>query len=312
MAFFELITPDFSGVEYLRDYHTFGRRDGTVDTLLSYAYVSKLHAVVEWREPNWLIKDVSKNGLKVNNKIIPAQKPVVLNVGDKIDVAGMGEVMLTLRDLSEPIPLLINQSSPSNTIKIAESVLLPNEDSPELALYLCPDREQWFSESVDIGEEAGPYEHGDLITIDGADWKFLLIAEDDATTVVSSNQASINDVMFRFDLSQDEESANLTLIDNGVELELGERSHHYLLVHLLRYRLQSGDDAAGWLDNQVLMKELGLEETHLNIQIFRARKQVAAALPNITGHSTLIERRRGALRLGIKNFEIYKEGVKES
>lgn len=311
MAFFDIITPDYSGLEYLRDYHTLGRRDGTVDTLLKYSYVSKLHAVIEWREPNWLIKDVSKNGLKLNNKIIPAQKPTILSVGDTIDMAGMGDVILTVKDLSAPVPLLINQASPIETIKIGESVLLPSDSAPELALHLCPDREQWFSDSVETGEETGPHEHGDLIRINNVDWKFLLIAEDDVTTVVSSNQITLDDVIFRFDLSQDEESANLTLVDNGVELELGERSHHYLLVHLLRHRLQSGDDI-GWLDTQLLMKELGLEETHLNIQIFRARKQVASALPTVTGHSKLIERRRGALRLGIKNFEIYKEGIKEA
>lgn len=311
MAFFDLKTPDYTGLEYLRDYHTLGRRDGTVDTLLKYTYVSKLHAVIEWREPNWLIKDVSKNGLKLNNKIIPAQKPVILNVGDTIDMAGMGEVILTIKDLSAPVPLLINQDSPAETVKIAQSILLPNDSAPELALFLCPDREQWFADNVETGEETGPYEHGDQVRISDTAWKFLLVAEDDATTVVSSEQTSLDDIVFRFDLSQDEENAHLTLIDNGMELELGERSHHYLLVHLLRHSVQSDGDAA-WLDTQLLMKELGLEETHLNIQIFRARKQVAAALPNVAGHSTLIQRRRGALHLGIKNFEIYKEGVKEA
>jgi len=83
------------------------------------------------------------------------------------------------------------------------------------------------------------------------------------------------------------------------------------MVHLLRYRTSQADESA-WLNNQVLLKELGLEETHMNIQIFRARKQVATALPTLTGHSKLIERRRGSLKVSIKNFEIYKEGVKEA
>lgn len=309
MAFFDLQTPDYSGIEYLRDYHTFGRRDDMVDTSLGYPYISKLHAVIEWCEPNWLIKDVSTNGLKLNNKIIAAQQAVILNVGDVIDMAAMGEVTLVIKDLSAPVPLLINQQSPCETIQIAESILLPNENKPELALNLCPDRKQWFSDSVASGEETGPYENGDLISIANVDWKFLLIAEDDVTTVVSANQTTINDVVFRFDLSQDEESARLTLIHNGIKIDLGERSHHYLLVHLLRHKLQSD---TGWLDNQLLMKELGLEETHLNIQIFRARKQVASSLDEVAEHKKLIERRRGALRAGFDNFEIYKEGIKEA
>lgn len=311
MATFELKTPNYSGLEYLRDYHTFGRRSDSVDTMLDYSYISKLHAIIEWREPNWLLKDVSTNGLKLNGKIIPAQKPVSLKLNDTIDLAGAGEILLKVKDLSAPISLLINQRNKSDFIEISESVLLPNEDTPDVALYLCPDREQWFSDSVDQGHEEGPYEHGDLIQINDQQWQFFLIAEDEATTQISTNQSSLDDVLFRFDLSQDEESANLTLISNsGIELELGERSHHYLLVHLLRYR-QQNDDNIAWLDNHLLMKELGLEETHLNIQIFRARKQVASALPDMSGHSKFIQRRRGALRLGINNYEIYKEGVRE-
>lgn len=311
MATFELKTPNYLGLEYLRDYHTFGRRSDSVDTVLDYSYISKLHAIIEWRDPNWLLKDVSTNGLKLNGKVIPAQKPVVLKLDDTIDFAGASEILLKIKDLSAPMPLLINQRNKSDFIEISESVLLPNEDTPEVALHLCPDREQWFSDSVDQGHEEGPYEHGDLIQINDNQWQFFLIAEDEATTQISTNQTNLDNILFRFDLSQDEESANLTLISSsGIELDLGERSHHYLLVHLLRHR-QQNDDIIAWLDNHLLMKELGLEETHLNIQIFRARKQVASALPDVSGHSKFIQRRRGALRLGIKNFEIYKEGVRE-
>jgi hypothetical protein len=311
VASFDFKSPNHNGLEYLRDYHTFGRRKGSVDTELEYSYISKFHAVIEWREPNWLLKDVSKNGLKLNNKIIPAQKPVILKLADTIDFAGMGEVMLTINSLDAPVPMLVNTVSPNETIEISESILLPDEEQPELALYLCPDRQQWFSERVEQGIETGPYEHGDIITLSSSDWRFLLIADDQVTTEFNSKQNSLDHVLFRFDLSQDEENTNLTLIENGLEIDLGERSHHYLLLHLLRHRTEQGDDL-GWLDSQLLMKQLGLEETHMNIQIFRSRKQVAAALPSSTGHSRLIERRRGALRANINNVVIYKEGIKES
>lgn len=311
MATFELITPNYSGLEYFRDYHTFGRRKDTVDTVLDYSYISKLHAIVEWREPNWFLKDVSKNGLKVNGKIIPAQKPIILNVNDKIDIAGTGEALMTIKDLSAPVPLLVNINNKAEAIDLTESVLLPSEEQPEVALHLCPDREQWFSYSVAQGIEEGPYDHGDLVQINEQKWQFFLVAEDMATVEISSSRKTLDDVTFRFDLSQDEESANLTLILNSsAEIELGERSHNYLLVHLLRYR-QTDRSTVAWYDNQLLMTELGLEESHLNIQIFRARKQVASALPSVSGHSKLIERRRGAIRLGINKFEIYKEGVRE-
>ncbi len=308
MASFNYKSPDSNGVFYLRDYHTFGRRGESVDTTLKYPYISKLHAVIEWREPNWLLKDVSKNGLKLNNKIIPAQKPITLNAGDVIDFAGMNEVTLTINDLSPPKPMLINNNQPEHTIELPDTCLLPTENNPELALYLCPDRKQWYAESVAEGVETGPYKHDDLINFDGDQWKFLLVADEDITTEFVKEQLTLDDIVFRFDLSQDEESTNLTLINDGVEVELGERSHHYLLVYLLRNKMHN---ETGWLDSHILMKELGLEEAHMNIQIFRARKQVRNAMPMASGHSQLIERRRGALRSSIKNIEIYKEGVRE-
>lgn len=311
MALFEFTTPSSTRLDYLRDYHTFGRRSDVVDTILHYGYISKLHAVIEWRAPNWLLKDVSRNGLKLNNKIIPAQKPVVLSEGDVIDFGCVGEALLKIVDLKPPKSMLISEKAATDVIDINDSTLLPNEESPELALYLCPDRQQWFSEEVHEGVEKGPFDHGDILNIGGSHWRFFLVSEDMATTEFAVNQASINEAMFRFDLSQDEESTSLTLITANDELDLGERSHHYLLVHLLRHRL-SQPDGAGWLDSQLLMKELGLEEAHINIQIFRARKQLAEALPGTSGHSKFIERRRGALRVGLERFEIFKEGVRET
>ncbi|MBX2849487.1 MAG: FHA domain-containing protein [Acidiferrobacterales bacterium] len=303
-------SPSFVGQDYLRDYHTFGRRKSSVDTRLDFPYISKMHAIIEWREPNWLLKDVSKNGLKLNGKIVPMQKAIVLNVGDEIDFAGVGETVLKIMSLDPPCPMMINVEQPANTIEITENILLPSENEPELALYLCEERHQWFTESINTGEEFGPYKHGDLLSFGNSEWRMMLVSEDDATTEFESEATTLDDITFRFDLSQDEESTHLTLIDKGVEIDLGERTHNYLLVHLLRHRLDSGGDS-GWLDSQLLMRELGLEESHMNIQIFRARKQIRGAL-NVSGGSRLIERRRGALRVGINSFEIYKEGSREA
>ena len=64
--------------------------------------------------------------------------------------------------------------------------------------------------------------------------------------------------------------------------------------------------AQGWLASAELSRMLGLETTHLNIQIFRAREQLMTALPGVAALSRLIERRRGELRIGDMPFEIYR------
>ena len=80
-------------------------------------------------------------------------------------------------------------------------------------------------------------------------------------------------------------------------VDLGERAHHYSLVTLARARsadMQAGYDAAtqGWIELDRLARMLGIDTSHLNVQIHRARSQFAA-LPGLDV-SQLVERRAAA------------------
>ena len=57
---------------------------------------------------------------------------------------------------------------------------------------------------------------------------------------------------------------------------------------------------------QELAAELGVDATHMNIQIFRARKQLADSLPDAQGQQCLLERRGGKIRFGCEKFKIYR------
>lgn len=309
MASFEFKTPDTSGLAYLRDRHTFGRRQDAVDTRLNYSYISKQHALIEWREPNWLLKDLSKNGIKLNGQRIPAQKSVLLSAGDVIDFAGMGEVTIQIQDLDPPTTMLINQQTPEQTIELIESRLLPSDDSPELAFYLCPDRGQWFAERVCEGIEAGPYKHGDLIKLGGEQWLFSMIANNKPSARKIDEQSSLNDVVFRFDIDSGGQPTDLSLFHNDTRFNLDKPPYQHLLLLLCHDRVNQG--GAGWIDNHQLIKELRLSEEELNIQVFQARKQIAETLPFISGHLHLIERKRDAIRTGITNFEVYLNDIKQ-
>jgi len=50
----------------LQSHHSFGRLEHSVNTCISNAYVSKVHAFIEWNESHWLLRDVSSNGTWVN------------------------------------------------------------------------------------------------------------------------------------------------------------------------------------------------------------------------------------------------------
>ncbi|WP_146009927.1 hypothetical protein [Janthinobacterium sp. ROICE36] len=107
--------------------------------------------------------------------------------------------------------------------------------------------------------------------------------------------------IFRFTVSRDEEHVNLIIEDGGRLFDLGERIHHYALLILVRQHMQDvrgglDSGSCGWIDCTDLAKMLGLDLCHLNVQIFRLRRQIlASGLPPAQGLS-FIERRRGQLR----------------
>jgi len=102
------------------------------------------------------------------------------------------------------------------------------------------------------------------------------------------------------------------VMQSGEEhIDLLTRSHHYLTLCLARQRakdIQAGldDSEQGWVYAELLAKDLGFDASHLNIQIYRMRKQFVDALNNSCESSNIIERSAGKLRLASKFFCITK------
>src|SRR5690606_42011650 len=85
-------------------------------------------------------------------------------------------------------------------------------------------------------------------------------------------------------------------------------------LHLARLRLmdaKAGLSASnqGWVYSDQLTSDLGIETTHINIQIFRARKQFSDTLTDVLGIQQLLERRGGKIRFGCDQFTIFKDDV---
>jgi hypothetical protein len=106
-----------------------------------------------------------------------------------------------------------------------------------------------------------------------------------------------------------EEFIVVTLRLGRLCFELGARSHHAMLLELGRLRLR--DRAAevpvseeGWTHIEQLARRLDLEPSHINVQVYRVRRQLArAGVPN---PGCIIQRRSGCgeLRLGFAMIDI--------
>lgn len=303
----------------LTPHHTFGRLAST-DTQIDKPYISKLHAAIEWNGRSWRIKNLGLNGTWVNDKPLTEGDSLELEPNDHIHLAAQNEPGFKVIDLSPPADMLwpLN-NEPGKIATTVEPIylsryhLLPDTHAPELALYHDQQDQQWYAETSKNQQEQlrQPVYPGDTLQFNNQLWRFMPAQVYGPTEARSHHSDKITEFEFVFNLSLDEETTQLELRHQKHYLDLAVRSHHYLMLQLARHRaddaLQGLDNTCqGWVYADQLASELGLDATHMNIQIFRARKQLADSLPEIGGHQSLLERRGGKIRFGCEKFKIYK------
>ena len=257
----------------LAPHHTFGRLANSVDTHIDKPYVSKLHAAIEWNGEQWRIKNLGLNGTWINGLAMAQGETRELAINDEIVLAAQNDPCFKVMDLHAPNDMLwpLDRSPQVHSpIYLSRYHLLPEGEAPELALYFDEQAKQWYREAI--------AEHGDALPLNDGDL--------------------------------DEETTQLELRQQQV-LDLAVRTHHYLLLQLARHRAEDAargldSKSQGWVYAEDLAAELGLDSTHMNIQIFRARKQLSDMLPDALGQHCLLERRGGKIRFGCEKFKIFK------
>ena len=305
---------------YLYAYHNFGRFAYSVDTLITNPRVSKMHAVIEWHNEQWFIRDLSSNGTWLNKKRLTKQQPKSLYIGDEICFSNDDEIVFTVEELSPPSVKLIPcaDSNPDqhgesqSAITLQSYHLLPDEKSPEIALILNQMTGQWRIEYINEPQLQPRYlvEH-DIVEFNNQRWQLHLSHLEDSTEVQSIPQLNIDDLACLFELSLDEEITKLTVNSSQGSINLQSRSHHYLTLNLARYRVADAEKGMpiaeqGWINTDYLLKDLGVDMSYLNIQIHRSRKQFTELLGNVINAENLIERQLRRVRFGCPTFKIYK------
>lgn len=297
---------------FLYAHHSFGRLPYAVDTLLDFSQISKHHAVIDWYNDNWYIRDLSRNGSWLNDTKLKQNQRYRLTINDQIFFANAANPLFTVQDLQPPTDLLISLDQPSaDVIRLSKYHLLPDEHNPQAVIYLDPLRQQWCFEQTDE-PDTQPIrlnEH-DTVRFNGGTWRLQLSHLETATELLQDQPLSLDELDFVFNLSQDEEITELRIQTSQGLIDLSARNHHYLTLHLARQRVADIDmgldqQTQGWVQTQQLSRDMGMDINHLNIQVHRARKQLSDKLNIIDGHY-LIQRQAGKLRFGATFFKIYK------
>lgn len=295
-------------------HHTFGRLASSVNTQIDKPYVSKLHAAIEWNGFCWRIKHLGLNDTWVNKIAVPQGETRDLQVDDLIQIADRQDGGYRVLDLSPPRDMLWpldGSGEQLDPILLDSYNLLPDAQAPELALFFQERDQLWCVESIDASSEAQPLSNGDIVQMSAGQWQLMLAQVCGATEARTKQNQQLAQFKFVFNLSLDEETTELALVSGAQSIDLGVRTHHYMLLQLARHRAEDmakGLDinSRGWVYAEQLAAELGLDVTHLNIQIFRARKQIADSLAGIHGQEQVLQRRGGKIRLGCENFTIVK------
>lgn len=291
---------------YLLALHLVGRHTGSCHTVLNNPQASRIHATISWCGEQWSIQDNSTNGTYLNGKRIDGYTNYKLQLNDTIYFASQDAGVWTFVDDSEPCCMLQMLAPDSKTVLLEQLAVLPNEDSPQVCLYIAPDG-KWVCEQ---DNDVRVLSNNDKILLeDGQLWQFIEASGSDTTIRMSAINQDVSSVSAEFEVSQSEEHVSLVIVCDGKSFNLGERTHHYLLLLLARQYLSDQNDGlnpreCGWVDKEQLAKMVQMEEVHINMQIYRFRKQVADATKTEMSMPQLVERRKGELRFVCREINI--------
>jgi hypothetical protein len=289
-------------------------RSRLADLHMSEPTVSGEHAVLRWTGREWELHDLgSRNGTIVDGRRLAPGERVALALGTVI-AFGQADNAWRLVDDAPPTIMALPAAGGEPICARNDLLALPSEDHPEAVVY----RDAAGDWVLEQGGEAVRIADRAAARAGGHD--FILRVPDliSATWDISSPAPHLAALTLRFSVSRDEEYVALTARGERHVIDLGARAHHQVLLMLARSRLedrtsrppagaraaQPPESAEGWVYQDELANKLAMDETHLNVAVFRCRRQLAEA--GIVGAASIIERRRPTreVRLGVARIEI--------
>ena len=302
-----LIRDDDTGVRQSPGAHFLLGRDPRCDFVVDDRFVSTEHALLRWRDSEWWLRDLgSRNGTYLDDQRLPAGGQVRVQSRSEIRV---GQTRITIEDDAGPAPIAWDVETLAPIAGRDQLLVLPAEERP-LATVHASASHTWVLETATASELVQDQQQ---IEVDGSRFQLALPRQavrtlhqtDDWETFPAPSVLAMT-----FAVSRDEEHVELELRPEGAQpYTVPTRSHHYLLLTLARRWLADRADgmsagARGWLYVDELLRLLRIDESHLNVQIYRARRQLGRS--GVSGAAGLVERRIGTrqIRLGMDEVEI--------
>ncbi|SED15481.1 FHA domain-containing protein [Tenacibaculum sp. MAR_2009_124] len=293
--------------------HTQNRigRNQKVSTIhIAESDISQSHAVIEWKNGDWYLQDCSRNGTLISKKYLH-HASTKLKENDIIQFGKDESTKYQIVNLNPPVSYLISLSNPDTIMELGNFEKITDDQNEEILFYYSSNM-SWKAETVSYSIE---FEHEKKYRLNNEDWLFI---ENEPLNATVDTRNLVDQAEFQFKISEDEESVHVNIMIDGLELNLGERSHHHLLLILARKRFSDSKEDLptnndGWVNVDGLVSQLSKElyksvdEYYINILIHRFRKQLFGLKPYGYLFSEVIERKKGKIRFAHPLFNISKE-----
>lgn len=273
-------------------------RASTCGLTLNDPRVSGEHAVIWWDEGWWIRDLASRNGTFLDGQRLDNTAHQI----ERDSRIGLGgpEDLWTLADITPPGPSA-NGPDGQHVSGSFDLLMLPANDAPQAAIFL-DGRQRWV---LELDGQLRAVMNGESIEIEGQSWTLMLPEALPQTR--ESSALTLNDITLRFEVSQDEEHVAVSLDASGANQPLGSRAHHFALLALSRAWLDDAESAVGergWIYQDELARQLGIEMSLLHIHIHRARRQLMEA--DILNAAAIVQRRpsSGQIRIGTTRVEV--------
>lgn len=267
--------------------------------------VSCEHALMRWGGHFWELQDLgSRNGTFVGDRRLTPGEHVRLEPGAVFSLSRSAAVF-ELQDASPPGAAACHKTTGVWTTSTGGILALPCEQRPLVTLFATGEG-QWL---LEIDDQVRPAVDREEILVDSEAFTLELPAPVMDTLQSDAVRPCIGAIRLQLAVTPDEEQVDAIVLVGGQPMPLPSRRYHYLLLTLARIWLAEAKvpgSLRGWIHRDELCKKLEMDVGKLNVEIHRARKQLAAL--GVQGAAGLVERRPGTheIRIGVRDIEVVK------
>lgn len=277
--------------------------------------VSAEHATLFWSDGKWWLRDLgSTNGTFLGDERLEPGKKRSLTTRVEIRFGGTDEPLRwELVERSPPGVRARHVGDDAVLSGTGDLLCLPNEDEPVVSVFADTSHE-WVADFDGTPRRVADHE---VIRVNGEAWLLELPPPVACRRIETTHRATgiaraLEACALSFRVSSDEEFVELAVLLDGEWMALPPRSHHYTLLTLARHRLADAngelpESEQGWVYADDFARELGSTRQKVNLDVCRARQQLACV--GVEGAGRVVERRPTTQQLRIGVARLAVEGL---